>query len=732
MLGSKVGNYSIIEKLATGGMGEVYVARHDLMERDAVVKVLRPEMSVNTEMVQRFFNEARAAAAIQHPGIVDVYDMGYADDGRAFLVMEKLRGESLAERLSKTRVSTARAISYVRQLAGALGVAHERGIVHRDLKPDNLFVVPDPDVVGGERIKVLDFGIAKLAMEKGGSLVTSAGAVFGTPAYMAPEQCTSTATVDLRADLYAVGCIFYELLCGQPPFGLGGVELFAAHLRDEPAPPRSLDPSIPVELESIVLRLLAKNPEDRFQSCGQLLSALDACPSCGQLSAGPAGVAAQEGVAATMPNGTPSPLPTPSQLGSAATMPATDPRANPATSPHQKTADTRPLGQTADNGPYGSTPPQTVGSSGPAVVQPMTTQSASAGQTLSQPRGRRGGLWAAVALVVIAGVGSGVYALSRMGGGDGSSETDRQGEHRSGRRDRDGARTRESRVDRLLGEGVQALAREDWATAVGKATQVLSFEPENPAALDLQARAEGEIENRGTFRKLEDAAAAEQSEDVARLFGEIPEVSVYRDKARPLYSEARDKWFAPRLEQARALAKKHQCTKIAPLLEETVALFPDASPEIQEVADTCRPRSTARAAKPPSGGKPPKEPEPVKRTAEDMIAEARIAVTKGDSGAALRLCEDALAVKPGSKEAFRVCAVAACNLRENDKAAEYLKGLTDARQKRVVQQICRRAGVRLGGRADRVVPPRRVDQEPPPGAEGKAPEAVGPDDITLE
>ncbi len=724
MLGTKVGNYSITGKLATGGMGEVYLARHDLMQRDAVVKVLRPEMSVNTEMVQRFFNEARAAAAIQHPGIVDVYDMGYADDGRAFLVMEKLRGESLAERLAKTRVSVARAVSYVRQLAGALGAAHERGIVHRDLKPDNLFVVPDPDVVGGERIKVLDFGIAKLAEERSGSLVTAAGAVFGTPAYMAPEQCTSTATVDLRADLYAVGCILYELLCGRPPFGHGGVELFAAHLRDEPAPLRAGDDSIPAELESIVMRLLSKTPDERFQSCGQLLTALDACPSCGQLSSPPGGDLESD---ATLPNpeGNQALLPTPSQLGSAATMPATGRDAGRVAERPEQNDPTTPLGSGA---------PQTAPLPQSAAAQPMTTQTASSGETLSRPSRGRGGLWATVAVVAVVGIGSAVFAFSRMGSDDGSSSSRNEERHRSSRRERDGVRTREARVDRLLGEGMRALAAEDWATAVGKASQVLSIEPENAAALDLQARAEGEIENRGAFRKLQEAFDAKQAEDVARLYGEIPEVSVYREKATPLYIETRDTWVAPRLEQARALAKKRQCKKIEPIEKQVVALFPEAGPEVHELVDSCRPRAAARPTKPPAGDKEtPDNPKPPKRPLAELLGEARIALRKGEAGTALRLCEEALAGNQADENVIAVCAMAACNLRNHDKAAEMLGRLKEEGRRRMVLRICRRSGVRLDDPAARRPPARGGETTPPStGQMGKMPETPGPDDIQLE
>jgi serine/threonine protein kinase len=276
MQGTKFGSYRVIEKLAAGGMGEVYTATHERMNREAVVKVLLPEMSADKSIVKRFFNEAQAAASIQHPGIVAVFDVGEADDGRAYIVMEKLPGESLQARLDRVRfLEPAHSTALMRQLAGAVGAAHERGIVHRDLKPANVFVVPDPEVPGGERIKVLDFGLAKLVAGRG-SLATHAGSIFGTPAYMAPEQCVDAASVDHRADLYAIGCIYYACVCGRPPFFSGNpVQVMVAHVNEAVPPPRSLQPALPPYHEAIILNLLQKRPEDRMESCKALIEALD-------------------------------------------------------------------------------------------------------------------------------------------------------------------------------------------------------------------------------------------------------------------------------------------------------------------------------------------------------------------------------------------------------------------------------------------------------------------------
>jgi serine/threonine-protein kinase len=274
MIGTTVGQYRITGELGRGGMGCVYAATHALIGRPAAVKVLLPELSQNQEMVTRFFNEARAATTIRHPGIVEVYDFGFHVDGSAYIVMELLGGESLAARLSRGRMASHGALGLIRQVAGALAAAHAKGIVHRDLKPDNVFLVPDPDVPGGERIKLLDFGIAKLAGESGLTHKTRTGAVMGTPTYMAPEQCRGVA-VDHRADLYSLGCILFELCTGRPPFvGEGVGDVLAAHIHVPPPSVRSMAPDVPHEFEVLVQRMLVKDPTQRLQSAEALIHAI--------------------------------------------------------------------------------------------------------------------------------------------------------------------------------------------------------------------------------------------------------------------------------------------------------------------------------------------------------------------------------------------------------------------------------------------------------------------------
>ena len=273
MIGNVLGKYRIEAELSRGGMGAVYRARHEVLERPVAIKLLRPELTGSPDLLTRFVNEARAASAIRHPSIIEVIDFGQTDDGQAYLVMELLEGESLATRLqSRGRLAEGEAVRITCGIASALSAAHAKGIIHRDLKPDNVFLIADPDL--GERAKVLDFGIAKLA-DMASQAQTQTGALMGTPLYMAPEQARSAASIDHRADLYSLGCILYELLTGKPPLVAEGTgEIIALHMFTQPDPPSTLVPGITPALESIVMRLLDKEPAARFGSAADLSDAL--------------------------------------------------------------------------------------------------------------------------------------------------------------------------------------------------------------------------------------------------------------------------------------------------------------------------------------------------------------------------------------------------------------------------------------------------------------------------
>ncbi len=295
-----LGAYRVVKKLGEGGMGAVYLAEHTLIGRRAAVKVLQPAMSANQDIVQRFFNEARAATAIADPGIVQIFDFGYHTDGSAYIVMEFLEGEALDSRLKRLgRLAPDDALRIVRQVASSLAAAHRAGIVHRDLKPENIFLVPDREVASGERAKILDFGIAKLTgnASLGGDskLKTATAAIMGTPMYMSPEQCRGAGHVDARSDQYSLGCVLFHLLTGRMPFDGEGVgEIIAHHMMSTPPPPSTLAPGLSPALDALVLRLLAKRPEERFATASELADACGALLGTGMASG--VGYAAPSGV----------------------------------------------------------------------------------------------------------------------------------------------------------------------------------------------------------------------------------------------------------------------------------------------------------------------------------------------------------------------------------------------------------------------------------------------------
>ncbi len=265
-------NYVIKEQIGQGGMGAVYLAEHARIGRRVAIKVLLPATSAQPDLVRRFFNEAKAAAEIRNPHIVDVIDFGELEEGTSYIIMEWLDGRSLADALAKDgRIAIPRAVHIARGIGRALAAAHERGIVHRDLKPDNIFLVRHDD--DADFVKVLDFGIAKLTLGGASDVQTVAGAIMGTPHYMSPEQCRG-AVVDQRTDVYALGVILYEMLSGRRPFqGRNMAELFDAHMNQTPPSLRSLDPSIPPSVEQAIFQALAKDPDKRFARVDALITA---------------------------------------------------------------------------------------------------------------------------------------------------------------------------------------------------------------------------------------------------------------------------------------------------------------------------------------------------------------------------------------------------------------------------------------------------------------------------
>ncbi|MFT3695418.1 MAG: protein kinase [Kofleriaceae bacterium] len=274
------GRYYVKAKIGEGGMGVVFSARHAVIERPLAIKVLKREVMRDTATIKRFVQEAKAASRIGHPNIVDVTDFGTTPDGMTYSVMEFVDGITLSRAIKDgAPFDATRAIRIAQQIARALGAAHEKGIVHRDLKPENVFLIQRderPDFV-----KIVDFGIAKVQPLEGkseGPRLTRAGSVFGTPEYMAPEQAAGRSDTDGRVDIYALGTIMYEMLTGRVPHRSDStVRTIAMQMLDPIQPPSQVRPDLPISkpLELAVMKALAKKREDRFQTMGELVVALD-------------------------------------------------------------------------------------------------------------------------------------------------------------------------------------------------------------------------------------------------------------------------------------------------------------------------------------------------------------------------------------------------------------------------------------------------------------------------
>jgi tRNA A-37 threonylcarbamoyl transferase component Bud32 len=270
------GRYRVVHKLGEGATSEIYLAEHMHIGRKEAIKVLRPEVASDPTFVSRFRREARAINRVQHPNIIGIYDFGQLPDGRLYLAMEYGKGVSVDSVLVEAgSLELPRALHVLHQLASAVGHAHSHAVVHRDLKPANLMLVEHR----GHRdvLKVLDFGMAKILESEAADQLTRQGQIFGTPAYMSPEQATGMPT-DPRSDIYSVGCIGFELLTGAPPFAGNRIELVQAHLETTPPPVSSRASDLPAVVDGIIAQCLAKEPAERFQNGAQLCSALEQVP----------------------------------------------------------------------------------------------------------------------------------------------------------------------------------------------------------------------------------------------------------------------------------------------------------------------------------------------------------------------------------------------------------------------------------------------------------------------
>jgi eukaryotic-like serine/threonine-protein kinase len=271
----QLGQYRLKQRLGSGGMGEVYLAEHQMMKRPCAVKLIRPEKAGDPRMLARFEREVRATAKLSHWNSIDIYDYGRTADGTFYYVMEFLPGHNIGEMVEEYGpIPPARAVYLMDQVCGALTEAHGIGLVHRDIKPANIFCAYRGGVF--DVVKLLDFGLAKPTMDSSQDAgLTLAGQVTGSPLFMSPEQATADDSVDARSDIYSLGAVMYYMLTGQPPFvNDNPLKVMIAHASQEVAPPRQINSELPVELEEIVLRCLEKDPEHRYQDVTALRTAL--------------------------------------------------------------------------------------------------------------------------------------------------------------------------------------------------------------------------------------------------------------------------------------------------------------------------------------------------------------------------------------------------------------------------------------------------------------------------
>jgi serine/threonine protein kinase len=521
--GSQIGSYQIERKLGAGGMGVVYIGIDLRLGRRAAIKQLLPELSGNREIVERFFNEAKAAANINHPGIVEIYDVGWHSDGSAYFAMKWLDGDSLAQRLRNSGPMPIQlAATITRQVASALAAAHAAGIVHRDLKPDNIVLVRDDEVTIGERATVLDFGIAKLFGEQSASQKTRTGSLLGTPAYMSPEQCRGAGEVDVRTDVYALGCILFEMLAGRPPHvGAGAGEVLGMHQFVDIPKPSQFRKDLPRPLEALVMRALAKKPEDRFGHMTELMQALQP-------------FAAQGG------------------------------------RPHER--EKRPTQPPPPVSPYA--PTQSTLATGHGEVAKLPTP----------PRKSRG-LWLGLAGVLVLGGGITIAAVSSSNEPTKQGVAPPPGDAAIAvLADAPPALFLVNpRLATVLTEATKSLSERDWDNAVSLANSALTLDPSNVRAKQLLVQATNENAAKSMYEAFQRAVASKDHETLADRYAAIAADSVYKAMATPAYVTAKNEYLKVALTKARNLVKKGSCNELESLVAKSAKLFPETEAELKSI-----------------------------------------------------------------------------------------------------------------------------------------------------
>ncbi|MFO1022570.1 MAG: serine/threonine-protein kinase [Planctomycetales bacterium] len=281
----QIGQYRLKDKLGSGGMGDVYLAEHQLLKRPCAIKLIRPENQTDRQTMARFEQEVQTTALLSHWNTIDVYDYGRTEDGTFYYVMEYLPGMSISDLVKQFGpLSAPRVIHLFRQTCDALREAHSVGLIHRDIKPANIFAAERGGV--HDVAKLLDFGLVKPVTTANSDLqITQEGAAVGSPLYMSPEQATNNTAVDARSDIYSLGATAYYALTGRPPFtGDNTIQVVVAHARDPVVPPSEFCSTVPEDLEEVILKCLAKRPEDRYQTIAELEHALASCHDAGKWS----------------------------------------------------------------------------------------------------------------------------------------------------------------------------------------------------------------------------------------------------------------------------------------------------------------------------------------------------------------------------------------------------------------------------------------------------------------
>jgi hypothetical protein len=278
----QLGQYRLLKPLGAGAMGQVYLAEHRMLKRPCAIKLIHPEQTGDPRVLARFEREVRMTARLSHWNTVEIFDYGCTNDGTFFYVMEYLPGLSLAELLDRHGPLPAeRVVHLLRQTCQALREAHQIGLIHRDIKPGNIFAAER----GGhyDVVKLLDFGLVKPVGEQPSARLSQDGGISGTPLFMSPEQARGEGDLDARSDIYSLGAVAYALVTGRPPFdGSSPMDVIIGHVRDEVVWPSQHQPDVPADLECVILRCLAKSPEDRFQDVDSLEQALAECASADQ------------------------------------------------------------------------------------------------------------------------------------------------------------------------------------------------------------------------------------------------------------------------------------------------------------------------------------------------------------------------------------------------------------------------------------------------------------------